>query len=317
MKSKKIISLLACALSALSLTACTGDTAAELKNYWEKDVLAPQPILTETLTYAVSFKAESGMNQIGYAFDYANGLYTTVLNKKTDGTYEYTTSLTIDITYTLDGQTPVTKQDTVTSYVHFQDANNDLRPISSNKTIHCHTPLSTSQPETIEDCYLEVYYELSTAYENGKGTSTTVNKLNADKTETKSFSLGEKLTYLDNEQLFLALRAISEDTNSVKFNTYAPFEKALQKTSVSFAKKDEESVKFNISENGAEASEKTYQYRQATMQLAQDPPGAAKTVWLALNQTRNRNVILRIETPLSYAFGSLVYELKSITRADN
>ena len=319
MKIKKIASLLAFILGASALAGCTGDQEATFNNYWEKDVLAPQTTLTETLVYNVTFEKEAGLNQVNYYLAYSNGTYTTVLNKKSDGPYEYTTSLTIDVTFTPDGKEPLVKTDTLTSYVHFMEANDELTPISSTKTMHCHTPRNIESPANASDCYVEFYYELSTAYADKKGVCTRVDKLeNPEKTDVLNFNMGKKLTYLDNEQLILALRGTADKTTSIAVNAYSPFDEAVQKVSASFTTKDEESIKLPISENGAEATEKTYQYREVTMKLGKSPSGVTQTVWLAYgNQTRNRNVMLRMKAPLSYAFGYLIYQLQSITRVES
>ena len=49
-------------------------------------------------------------------------------------------------------------------------------------------------------------------------------------------------------------------------------------------------------------------------------PGTSQTVWVAkttdAQKNSHRNAILRIETPLYYSMGSLVYELKDATFAE-
>ena len=125
--------------------------------------------------------------------------------------------------------------------------------------------------------------------------------------------MGEKLSYLDNEQLLLALRAFDTSTTSGNVNTYSPFTKATQKIGISFTNEEEASAQLSISENGAEATQKKFKYRKATLSIKATNSGQSQTAWVA---TENRNVILRLETPYSFNHGKLVYTLKSIDRIE-
>ena len=118
--------------------------------------------------------------------------------------------------------------------------------------------------------------------------------------------------YLDNEQLIFALRAMAAKTSSAKLQVYSPFAEAVQKVGITF--NAEESAEFTFLKNGTEET-KALTYRPASIVLDEKNPGATQTAWVAktTDSTKNeyRNVVLKLETPLSYGLGSLIYTLKS------
>ena len=324
MKTKKLLSIFAAAIiSATALSACTaGDTKIEFKNNWLKDPLLSQTSLTETLCYDVAFEKSAGSNTLKYDFGYENGSYTTTLTKRSDDEFEYTTTFTIDVVYAWNGET-TTLQDKVETYVHFKNANDGLTPIKSTKTILSHAPVNAiNEVSALSKCYNTSHYYIETNYADGKG----VTKVQQDpdiaegekdyKTpKTLNFNMGKKLSYLDNEQLLLGLRAFDSSTTSGNVQSYGVFEGAMQKIGLSL-KSSKESKELNVAvtENGQTKDVKLFEYRTATISLKAANSGADKTVWVA---TENRNVILRIEHPLPFNFGTLVYSLKSVDRTES
>ena len=67
-----------------------------------------------------------------------------------------------------------------------------------------------------------------------------------------------------------------------------------------------------------EKVKKTIDYRSVTMKLSSSNPGATQTAYIATydnaEMNTHRNVMLKLETPLAYNLGTLVYSLKSINR---
>lgn len=326
MKNKKLLSFLAVTLSAVAFSGCTsGSKTVEFKNYWLKDSLATSvEQYEETLVYNVTFKKDSGLDSMSYNLDYQNGSYTTTLKHYSDGKCELTTKLTVDVVYALEGEDPVIpviKQDVAETYVLFYRAQDALKPIKSTKTLHSHMPLNvTKSVSSAEDCFLETWYSMNTDYADGKGVCVyqdliPVNENSGELAEPKTynFSMSEKYSYLDNEQLLVGLRAMSTSTTSATVKTFSPFVKALQQVSVSFNSK-EESATIDVTENGTAISQKPFTYRIAEMVIKAQNPGATQTVWIA--NEKNRNVMLHLETPLSFGIGSLVYDLTSIDRAE-
>ncbi len=313
MKAKKLTFVLAALLSLGTLAACTSDDKSlDMNNYWAYDVVAGGEI-DETLTYAVTFKEGTGHASLGYTLTYGEGTYVTTLNNG-GGTeyYTYTTSLSIPVTYTL-GEETETFTDTVTTSVSFKSSGSStLRAKSSTKTVLSHSPVST-KPDKLENSYSAFHYTVETTYtDDGKGSSVITNHLKED---AKSDSLPIKhegdYTYLDNELLLLCLRAVPDATTSGSVEIFNPFLEAIQKINLTYAAKT--SGEFNHTLNGNPLSTKNISYREATFVLDAKNPGATQTAWIATaddpEKNTHRNVMLYLETPLSYSIGTLQYTL--------
>lgn len=322
MKTKKLLPILAVTLAAAVFSGCsTGSKTVEFKNYWLKDLTAASvEQYEETLSYNVTFEKESGVDSMAYDLDYQNGSYTTTLKHYSDGKCEFTTKLTIDAVYTLEGGAPVVKQDIVETYVQFYRAQDALTPIKSTKTIHSHTPKNIAEDvDSVEECFLEAWYSIETNYAEGEGVCVTQDLIPPEGSdqlsdpETFDFSMGKKYSYLDNEQLLIGLRAMSTSTSSATVKTFSPFAETVQKISVSFDS-DEASTTLDVTENGTLSAKKPFTYRAAELSISATNSGATQTVWIATE--KSRNVMLRLETPLSFNLGTLVYSLNSIDRAE-
>ena len=322
MKTKKLLPVLATLIvgATAALSGCTaGNTKIEFKNNWLKNPINPQEALTETLTYDVKFeKTESVHNTLAYQYDYANGTYTTTITQLGTDQFEYKTKLTIDVTYTANNVSE-TKTDIVESSVLFQAASKGLTPIQSSKTLLSHFPKNITTPyAALSDYYQKSNYTISTVYAEGKGVCTYQNLLpdsngNISAPQVMEVDMGEKLSYIDNEQLLVALRAFDTSTTSGNVTTFSPFVKGTQKIGISFGREEEASAQLSISENGGEAVTKNYKYRKATLSIKATNAGQSQTAWVA---TESRNVILRLETPYSFNHGTLVYTLNSIDRTE-
>ncbi len=307
MTAKKIISIIALALTTSLLTACSGAQKITFNPYWNSDVFSSENI-HEVLKYDVRFEKGSSY---GYELNYV-GSYTTTLQRQTTAEgyyyYLYETELSMDVTYTL-GEESTTLTDHVMTEVTFHTAENGLTPISSRKSVVSSSPLPTQNPTSLDDCYQTYAYELTTTYEENTGTVTLTQN---DKTTEQRFTLDNDLSYLDNEQLLLSLRAISTSVSSAQLSAYSPFTSSVQKISVSFDNGSE--GKFEFYKDGTAVSQ-TISYRPVQMQINDKNSGFAQTAWIAkpTNTTSNthRNVILRLETPIYQGFGTLIYELTS------
>ena len=327
MKAKKLIPILAIMLSLSSFASCTaGNQTLELAAYWGTNK-TPDVTYTEELEYDVTFTKGDGLKTVGYDLNYLNGKYKTKLEQKQDKTYEYTTELTIDVLYTLDGQDPVTKQDKTTTKVQFEATTDNLQPIYSEKTIVCYSPLLASDPEKVEDCYFggkAIEYSIITNYtEDGKGTTVKTN-LADQEVEELSFKQGSKYTFFDNEQLPFALRAISADVTTAKIKTYSAFAEDTQTVAISFSEEADsaltlENLIININNDNPDGNKKTasYSYREASMKIDSNGSnsGVTRTLYLTTKE-KDRNMILKMETPLSYSLGTLTYTLTSIMRTE-
>ena len=320
MKAKKLIPLLALVLGFSAFAGCTNsDKKVRFGNYWNVNALdtTKEAKDTEILEYDITFKAAE-VSLVDYKVDYSNGKYTTRLEYvEAEDLYVYTTALNITAQYTFNGETK-SVDDSITSEVKFRSGEYSLQPVSSKKEIVGSTPLTVT-PETVDDCFTQFHYTLETTYnaDCSEGTSVITNipaegepyaRDNDFEIEQKKFS------YLDNEQLLFALRGIPNSTSSATVLVYSPFANAVQKVSMSYA--TEESAEFTFLKNGAE-QKGLITYRPISLVLDEQNPGATQTVWIAKYEdataNKNRNVMLRLETPLSYGLGTLTYTLKSVS----
>lgn len=324
MKAKKLIPLFALMLGLSSFGGCANaDQKIAFSNYWNQDSTATAEAINETLTYDVTFEAEE-TSLVDYKLSYTDGKYTTnLVSAMEDGktVYTYKTVLNITAHYNLNGSV-YSSNDVVTSTVKFFAGEYGLQPISSEKEIKASSP--TASYGTLEECYQTYHYTLKVAYnaDGSAGTSTITQYSLSDPSATpiseeKSFDIDQKkFSYLDNEQLLFALRGIKNSTTSAKFLVYSPFSVAVQKVACSFS--TEASAEFSFHKNGSEEKVKSaITYRPVTVVLDEQNPGATQTAWIAKTTTptnnTNRNVMLRLETPLSYGLGTMVYTLSSVS----
>lgn len=312
MKMKKIAPIVALALATSLLSGCSTAQKTSFYHYWNYNVQVMEPI-HEELEYAVTF--EKGSNY-GYELAY-EGTYKTALQSKTtpDGyIYVYKTELNVDVTYTL-GEESTTLTDYVTTEVEFYPMENGLKPISSKKSVKSSSP-ATANVTKLESCYKLYEYDVATTYE-GKGGKVILrqkdNTTGEYQTTEQNFTIdNENLSYLDNEQLLLSLRAMPASLSSARLLAYSPFTASVQKVAVGVGESTES--EFEFTKNG-ELVKQTIPYRTVQMQLDEKNPGFAQTAWIAkttsTNANTNRNVMLRLQTPLYQGLGTLIYTLTS------
>ncbi len=316
MNTKKIAITLALVCTAAWACGCTSPSKVPFSNYWNENALAPHEELHETLVYDVTF--EKGASY-GYELDYQNGKFTTTLDSAVDekgnSIYVYTSELTIDVIYTFQNESK-TFTDHVTTEVKFLPANQGLTPISSKKSIVSSSPVMTN-PIVIEGCYMQYDYTIDTSYDGMNGKTVVTQKTEqGDKTDEQTFTMEENgHSYLDNEQLLLSLRALPMSVNSAKLLAYSPFAKKAQQIAVACEATTEQD--FTFYKNGsAETVISKIAYRPIKYQLDEKNPGFAQLAWIAVPtdsaSNTNRNVMLRLETPIYQGMGTLVYQLSSV-----
>ncbi|MBE5740453.1 MAG: hypothetical protein E7349_06335 [Clostridiales bacterium] len=321
MNRKSIFSCLALLLTTSFLASCVStNQKVVFSSNWQADNTVQQNTLTESLEYEVTFEKATSM-QKDYTLDYQNGKYTTTLTtEQLDGRtiYSYETKLTIDVVYTF-GQESATFNDVVSSLVKFEKADKALRPISSHKEVFSHSPENGGT--ALKDCYRFMNYTVDITYnEDYSGETVITAKENEENVESKySFEMDtKKFTCLDNEQLLFALRGMNPTlSTSAKFNVYSPFVQASQSVKTTF--EAEKAIDFSFTKNGV-AVKDTIQYYPVSIVLNEKNSGSTQTAWIAKNtniqSNTYRNVVLKLETPIYYSLGSLVYTLKSANFAN-
>ena len=327
MKAKKLFPILALALAATTLTAC-GDKSVTFGHYWRTNSLAKNEAFYEHAEYVVSSTPASS-SYANYTVEYTGTFTTTLEYIANDGVYQFDTSLKVTATFKLGDKTETVK-DTAKTSVTFDAVGNTLRPIKSHKEMLCHTPLTGNFSE-VNTCYSVVEYSYDIQYESDKDKGTiqsTKYDVTNNQGETKQFTLNstfdfaENYSYIDNEQLLVAVRAINADNSSATVASYSAFTEETQKISFSYANAAEgASSAFTYALTNADGSNGGESHniltRTASVALSQENPGATQEIVLAKTKdaAKNtyRNVILSIKTPLSYAMGSIEYKLAKVS----
>ena len=327
MKAKKLLPILALALAATTLTAC-GDQSVTFGHYWRTNSLAKNEAFYEHAEYAVSSTSVQS-SYVNYTVAYTGTFTTTLEYVANDNIYKFDTNLEVTATFKLgDKEKAVT--DTAKTSVTFDAVGNALRPVKSHKEMVCHIPLS-GEFSSVENCFVTVDYSYDIEYATDKNQGTiksTKYDLTNSKGETKPYVLNdtfdfvEDCTNIDNEQLLVAVRALSADTSSATLGCYGAFAKSGQKVSVSYTNADEDASNtfaytlINAYGEGGGASHNVLT-RTAKVVLDQENPGNTQEIVLA--KTKNaennthRNVILSIKNPLSYAMGYIEYKLAKVS----
>lgn len=330
MKKKTVLtSALAILLCASCFSACgTGDQKIEFGNFWNDNEILYDANINETLTYNVSFEQGSGYGDLGYEISYNNGTYVTnlqsvKLDNGKDG-YKYTTTLEIDVTYQYKTDVPVVLHDRVYTETYLHDKHTSLRPVSSKKQVLSHSPVGgNAKPKSSAECCNTFIYEVFTQYgEDDEAITQITNTSDPEKIKefTQEFDpTSKKYSWLDNETLLLGLRAIPASVDTATVKVYSPYVDRMQKISLTFSDPDEEEgQEFRLSMNGEEAKNYAIAYRSVTIKINESNSGATQTAWIAkrsqgINNTY-RNMMLRLETPIAYSIGTLVYDLRSVNR---
>ncbi len=318
MKHKKLSLLATLALGVSLFSACTGMTKpVTFSDNWKTNPNAGAEI-TETLTYKVQYEPKDGLGS-NYKIEYKNGTYTTTLTTQSENGltyYLYTTLLEIDVEYKYGSET-ATFSDRVATEAKFLRSADNLRPIFSKKDLLSHSPINGTA-EKLEDCYFAYDYTVATTYNDdlSEGTTTLTQRAGENTQEkTSTFEIEDDVRYLDNEQLLFALRGVNVSSTSsmATFSVYAPFTRAIQEVNAAFSTSTESS-NFSFTRNG-EQKERNINYRTVEVSLNTKNPGAKQTLWIAekAENNVNRNLILRMETQVSYELGSLVYTLQTET----
>ena len=324
MKAKKLIPILALTIGLSAFGGCTNvDQKVTFTNYWNENVLDTTAQINETLVYDVAFEAND-VSLVDYTMQYTEGTYTANLVSATENgktVYTYKTELSIKAHYTLNEET-ATFTDSVTSMVKFLAGSYGFQPISSEKEINASSPTAISAP--LEACYPRYHYATKITYnEDGSAGASTVTRYSIDDTtadpsvDENSFEIDQKkFSYLDNEQLLVALRGINTRTTSAKFLVYSPFVEAVQKVSCTFS--TEESKEFSFYKNGsADKVTETITCRPVSIVLDEPNPGATQKALIAkpvdTSKNTHRNIILSLETPLAYGLGTMIYTLRSVS----
>lgn len=318
MKKKNLLTLASAALCAIVFASCSNASVTAFSANWYANTTIGNIVegTSETLTYSVTMKEEPAAGKP--AAYYTDGKYTTTLSTEIrDGeqVYSYQTALDISVQFMVDGETSEKFKDSITSKVVFKNTQAGLQPVRSEKRVYSHSPSSIA-PKKLEDFCRLYQYGVEIEYKENCTKATSV-YTDYSKSEpivnSKDFSISDKYSYLDNEQILFALRGVSfasshqlQRNNSTSTGTSTQLFKATPSAA--------ESEEFEFEMNGTSAK-RAIQYYPVALVLSDKNPGSTQTAWYAAttNNTSNtyRNVLLKLEAPLYYNLGTLVYTLKT------
>lgn len=313
MKTKKIIPVLSALVLAAGFCGCSSASSVGVTFYWNPNENNQLLYGTEeSYEYDVYLKTESGENTY-YSVDYKDGKYVSKLScdEEHADCYRLETELTISVRFTCGEEQSDWFEDSTKTTVVFK-ANNSLQPVRSEKTVVSHSPTSFS-PSVLLSAYTMYDYTVITEYNNDASAGTCVRTDNTDTKTTgdyeKTFSVPKKYSYFDNEQFPFLLRGMNFSSQQ---NVYSYNASARGVQTLKIAKDETSSGTYSLALNGVPLNDTAIDYVSATLSLSTSSPGATQTFFLAKDASGNkyRHMILRMETPLSYQLGTLVYELK-------
>lgn len=313
---KKKLACLALAAPLLLLTACSGG-AAQLSfqsNWYGNSSLGSNIEETlETLEYAVTFDCTP---QRGLSVSYDGTFKTKFYNDRLtleagqQGGYVLETELTLAVKFTYNGEESPQLTDSVVTRAEFLPVGERLRPVRSERTVRCNFP--AGDPSSLDSAYQEYRYGLKIEYNDALTSFTSVYTDLAGESEptTSEHTIKVGATYLDNEELFIALRGL-DMKSAVSFRSYNYVTDNIQALGFRATPTEtKENAKFEM--NGAAVDESIDAY-SADLSYSGTPSGQAQTLVFAKKtsdaENRFRNVILRMEVPISNALGTLRFTL--------
>lgn len=329
MKRKNFAILLLCAPLALAAGCGGGIARVDFQTYWYRNTALGGDIAgtNETLEYAVTMSSSTPHN--GLSAEYTDGVFTSSLINKAisldsgskEG-YALETNYSAHVKFTYLGESSAVLEDTATSYVEFLSVQDSLKPVYSKKTVHCYAP--NGSPNSLANAYTEYRYTIEVRYNDGltEAKATYTNLIpdgdgNAREPETSSYELDAKKTYLDNEQIWFALRGMSF-TGASSFQTLNTSTRRVIGVSLrEAAKKVTEPVDFE--RNGESVKSEGLSAYEVKIGLDGNI-GQGRTVVIAEkssdNNNVNRNAVLRVDVPIMSSLGTLRYTLKKANFSD-
>lgn len=318
MKAKKIGAFLAL-LTCTTLAACSNPVKTSFSAYWRKVADSNETVSfagTETAEYAVSFEEGTGTN---FSLNYTNGKYVTKLSAK-DGNYCYETHLTIDVQFSYQEEKTEVFSDEVISSVSFESTQNGLKPVYSERKSVIHMPITTS-PSSLDGTHADYYSSVVCDYSTKKCTINsyddasfmTDNSVESSAELTRTITTDNDYSLIDNEELLVAVRAIASSSTETVY-VYNTAVGALQKVQISQGSSASTDFEFQIVGQEEAASSHTVSYVPFTVSINEKNSGSSQTVWVARDKEANtyRNVIVQMETSVSFGLGTLTYKLTSV-----
>lgn len=320
MKKRRLAAIVLAAPLTL-LCACGGTPELSMSANWYRNTALGDNITgtNERLEYSVTFQPSEGDFQVSYS----EGKYVTELVDDGTGRYILTSELSLTGKYTLNGQDILIDgqaefNDSIKTRVVFKTVREGLRPVSSEKIVKNVFPLS-ALPDSAENAVQTYDYTYTVEYDDALSTAKTT-YLDNSKSDAEPIKqdirLGSGGSYLDNEELLFALRAVNL-SSAAEIRVLDSANQAEAKVTVSPNAAVEFDAK-NLTIDGAATPEKI-PAQEVFLSYNRSFRGGAQTLQYAKttdpNNNAYRNVLLRMEVPILYTLGTFTYQLTSATFA--
>ena len=328
------LALLAPLASLALLTGCGGLTPLSLSANWYANTADGKNLSDtyEELEYDVTFAPRGG----DYTVDYTLGSYKTTLatesyqlsSEISTPVYHYHTEYSISGHFSYKGVPGLPFDDTATSDVWFMSLDDGFYPIKSEREVHATVPVNNPKVGRFSERYDYKYtleydaglktepkkaqYTLYYFEKDGENEEATVAKVDFE----KSLKLSGSGTYLDNEQIFFALRGLDMN-EKVTFRSIDP--QTLLTSKIAFSEKpssEKDTVNFTRTV-GDKTDTVSTQIETMHVNIAYSTaqPGPTRTLVYAKKTSADnnvyRNVLLKIENPIAHSLGIMTYTLKS------
>ena len=353
MKKKALSALIVAAVATTTLlTACTTPSKQlQFSPNWQSDTFTGNELIgtvDESFVYDISFTSGDGMQGEKYDVEYCvdengnpqKGVYTySVYGDAGTQKYVLEASCQIPVLYTYNGETKP-HLETMTSRVEFLKTDTRLQPISSYKKVDSYSPV-LSEPTKVSECYIVYNYEIEIQYNANCSGSESItftdhqgtyladgtNDVAKETIKTDlSFDIDKsEYTYLDNEQIFFALRGLSNSAmqSTAYFNSYNYATRSVRNLIISPLENGTTADFKESLVNGVALKDKTTEgkidYNAITLAINEQNRGQSLELWYAkttdVSNNAYRNMLLKMKEPLMYNLGTLSYTLNSATFA--
>lgn len=324
MKKRKFASLLLLAPLALCAACGGGLRRVEFQTNWYRNTSLGDAIADtiEELEYAVTMSENTPRD--GFSATYTDGSYkmylkndSVTLDASTREGYVLTSSFQIAVEFSLNGVSTGVMYDSVDTSVEFLPVGDNLKPVHSRKEVISHTP--NESPADIAYAYTEYHYSYDVEYDDAltvaKVTYTNLltNEATGETYEpvTQEYDIEGEGTYLDNEEILFAMRGVNFSSAST-FRTFNSTMGRVLEVSLREAGKDvTESVSFE--RNGEQFATEELPAYEVRLGYEGNIGQGRKIVFAKKSSdtnNENRNVPLRIESPIVRSLGTLCYTLK-------
>ncbi len=323
MRKRRLFGLLLLAPLGL-LAGCGGPlTLSFAPNWFYNNTIESLGGTNERLEYEVTF-TPSGIE--GTSVSYDKGTYVTTLSaesvaqgEKTVLAYRYHTEFKISGKYTNGELESDIFEDSMVSTVWFTKAEDGLRPIKSEKTVHSTVPFTENGSNDWVSAYEFSYtFAYDEGLQNADYTLDIAAPASQKKQESGTIELDFGETFIDNEEIVMALRglSLSASTAAIPFVTIDPQTRQTVKVGYSVEAQNVAIPAFTC--NG-ELIEGNMDAVQVSCAYSTTNPGPTRRFLYAArteSSKKYRSVLLRFENPVMYSLGTMTYTLKSATFGD-